>query len=172
MNEMLQVIIVGLKFIVPSIMLWFPLFGLWGNFVLDVIDGDILLALGMEENVYQVVDKFADLISYIFMLILGIRWGIKNTVIVLFVYRLIGQILFFITGNEIYFFLFQNFLEPLMLIYVLLILMKKSENKAFIVYRKHIILIWIGIFLYKFLNEWYLHYANIDISLIIFGFTG
>lgn len=153
-------------------MLKFPFFGLWGNYVLDVIDGDILLSLGMQESTYQLLDKSTDFISYIFMLILGLRWSIRKTVILLFVYRITGQILYFVTGNELIFFYFQNFLEPLMMIYALILFRQKNEKQAYEVYKKHLILIWAIILIYKIWNEWYLHFANIDLSLLFFGFSG
>ena len=70
------------------------------------------------------------------------------------------------------FFYFQNFLEPLVMIYVLLIFKQKSETKAFQTYSKHLLLIWLIILGYKLWNEWYLHFANFDLSLLLFGFTG
>ncbi|MBI2011947.1 hypothetical protein HYS91_04215 [Candidatus Daviesbacteria bacterium] len=113
MNTILEIIVISLKFLIPPLMLIFPFYSLWGNYFLDVVDGDILLSLGMSAVTYQVIDKFADFISYIFMLILGLRWQIKKIIVILFIYRIIGQVLFFITGNELVFFYFQNFLEPL-----------------------------------------------------------
>lgn len=168
----IQIFIIFLKLAIPASMLVFPLFGLWGNYLLDIVDGDLLQGLGLSDNLYQTIDKSADLISYIFMLILAWRWQIKKTVLVLFIYRLIGQLLFFITGNEIFFFYFQNFLEPLLLIYVLIIFKQKSEKKAYLTYLKHWKLLWIIVIAYKLWNEWYLHFANIDLSTILFGVNG
>jgi hypothetical protein len=172
METLLLGIIISLKFLIPSYMLINPLVGLWGNYILDVIDGDILLSLGMIDETYQSLDKFADLIAYVFMFILARRWRIRKTVTVLFFYRLIGQLGFFIAGDERIFFLFQNFLEPLMLIYVLIILKQKSEEKAYAVYRKYIWLWWGIILAYKIWEEWRIHVANFDLSLFLFGVTG
>lgn len=172
MNLFLQYFVISLKFIVPALMLLFPFQAVWANYFLDVVDGDILLQLGMDDTSYQTIDKFADYISYIFMLILGWRWSIKKTATILFAYRTIGQILFFLTRNEMVFFYFQNFLEPLMMIYTLLVFKQKSEEKAYATYKKHFILIWIIILAYKIWNEWYLHLANIDLSQFFFGFSG
>ena len=169
----LQVFIVVLKFLIPLIMFKVPFVGAWGNYLLDVVDGDILLSLGMGEYLYQTIDKIADYFSYIVMLVVGIRWRIKNTIIVLFLYRTVGQVLFFITRNEIMFFIFQNFLEPLVMIYALLIFIKKGKGEqAHMSYKKHLILIWGIIVIYKVWNEWYLHYANIDLSTLFFGING
>lgn len=58
-----------------------------------------------------------------------------------------------------------------MLIYVLLIFKQKSEEKAYITYKKYFIHIWGAILAYKLWNEWYLHYENLDLSLLLFGVT-
>lgn len=166
-------IVIALKFIVPTLLLKFPFPAAWGNYFLDVIDGDILQALGMQENTYQLIDKGADLFSYVFMLLLGLRWSIKKVIIVLFAYRLIGQLLFFATGNELVFFYFQNFLEPLVMAYALLLFLNKNnETKAYAAYKKYFLLIWGIIIAYKVWNEWYLHFANIDLSTFFFGIDG
>lgn len=165
-------VIVLLKFLIPVLLLWFPFQASWGNYFLDVIDGDILLELGMGESTYQVVDKVADYFSYIFMLLLGLRWRIKNTIVALFIYRTIGQFLFFATRNEMMFFYFQNFLEPLVMIYTLILFRQKKEERAYQTYKKHFVLIWVIILGYKLWNEWYLHFANIDLSTFFFGVTG
>lgn len=172
MTFFLQILTVALKFVVPSLMLRYPFPAVWANYFLDVIDGDILLSLGLSDYTYQTIDKFADYYSYIFMLILGLRWNIKKIIIILFAYRTIGQILFFVTRNELVFVLFQNFLEPLVMTYSLIIFIQGSEKKAFRVYKRHFILIWLIVIGYKLWNEWYLHFANIDLSLMFFGFTG
>ncbi len=172
MESILLGIVIALKFLIPPLMLLRPIPSLWANYVLDVIDGDILLSLGMAENIYQNVDKFADLVSYVFMFLAGRRWQIRKTIAILFVYRFIGQILFFVTGDERIFFLFQNFLEPLMLIYALILFKQKSEKKAYEVYKKHLWKIWGIILIYKVWEEWRIHLANFDLSLFFFGFTG
>lgn len=165
-------IIIALKFIVPATLLVFPFQAAWLNYFLDVIDGDLLMSFGLDDRTYQTVDKVADYFSYIFMLLLGLRWRIKKIIIGLFIYRSIGQLLFFITRDEMMFFYFQNFLEPLVMIYALLIFKQKSEEKAFQTYSKHKVIIWAIIFGYKIWNEWYLHFANIDLSTIFFGING
>lgn len=172
MPSFFAIILIVLKIAIPATMLIFPLFGMWGNYLLDIIDGDLLQGLGISDNLYQTIDKTTDLISYFFMLALGLRWHIRKTIIILFVYRFIGQILFFTTRNEMVFFFFQNFLEPLMLIYVLLIFKQKSETKAYQTYQKHLKIIWVIVIAYKLWNEWYLHLANIDLSTLFFGFNG
>lgn len=172
MHIALQVFVIFLKFLVPALMLKFPFQAVWGNYLLDVLDGDILMSLGINDYLYQTIDKFADYWSYIFMLILGLRWNIKKIIIFLFAYRTIGQILFFATRNEQVFLVFQNFLEPLVMAYSLIIFKQKTEAEAFQTYKRHFKLIWAIVIGYKLWNEWYLHFANIDLSQLFFGFTG
>ena len=169
----LATLVVSLKFVVPSLMLRFPFAGAWGNFVLDSVDGDVLLELGVTEETYQTIDKAADYFSYVMMLIVGLRWRIKRPIVLLFVYRTVGQGLFFLTRKEIVFLCFPNFLEPMVLSYTLLLFRHKGrEPQAYVAYRRHRGPIWIAIIAYKVWNEWCLHSANIDLSERVFGFTG
>jgi hypothetical protein len=166
-------LVMSFKFIVPSLMLRFPFVGAWGNYVLDSVDGDILLELGVSDETYQTIDKAADYFSYIIMLHVGLTWRIKHLIALLFMYRTIGQALFFKTRNEIVFMYFPNFLEPLVLTYTFLLARNKgSEEQAYAAYRNHLGLIWSFIIAYKVWNEWALHAANIDLSERVFGFTG
>lgn len=165
-------IIVALKFLLPLLMPWCPFPAVWGNYVLDVIDGDLLGSLGLTNDTYQLLDKSADYVSYVMMLALAWRWRIRKEALYLFIYRTIGQILFFATGNEIALFYFQNFLEPLIMSYTLLLVRLKSEENAYAFYRKHLIVMWTIIVLYKLWNEYMLHFANIDLSAFLFGING
>lgn len=171
-QSFLTVIIILGKVLVPCLIWWFPFVGMWGNYVLDIVDGDILQFLGMSDATYQLIDKSADLWSYVVMLVVGWRWHLRKTIVVLFAYRLIGQILFFVTGNELMFVYFQNFLEPLLLIYTAIWLKVGSETQAFRVYKKYWWQIWLLVVAYKVWNEWYLHFANIDLSQYLFGING
>lgn len=165
--------VIALKFVVPSLLPRFPFLSAWGNYVLDSVDGDMLLELGLSDETYQTIDKAADYYSYVMMLIVGLRWRIRRLIALLFIYRSIGQALYFLTRKEMVFIYFPNFLEPLVLIYSLLLSRHKGlEPRAYASYQSHRGLIWIIIIGYKLWNEWYLHLANIDLSERIFGVTG
>ncbi len=116
----MKVIIIGVivvaKFAIPVLIVRFPFAAGWANFVLDTVDGDLLIPLGLEDGPYQLIDKAADWCTYVGMVFVAREWTIKRTIVALFVFRTVGQLLFFITGEEIIFF-FPNFLEPLFLIY-------------------------------------------------------
>jgi len=154
-------------------MVRFPFAGAWSTYVLDNVDGDVLLELGLPEETYQTIDKTADYFAYVVMLIVGRRWRIKRLIALLFVHRTFGQALFFTTRNERAFFAFPNFLEPLVLIYTFLLFRHQGrEPEAYAAYQRHKTPIWIAIITYKLWNEWSLHVANIDLSERIFGITG
>jgi len=124
------VIIILLKFAVPVAIVFFPFVAGWANFMLDTIDGDILIPLGLADSPYQLIDKIADWATYVGMVLAAwkFKWGIRKWIYGLFVFRSIGQLTFLITGNERLFFYFPNFLEPLFLIYATIFFLKKPTN--------------------------------------------
>ena len=163
MSTVIIVVIIALKFILPVLYLYFPFAAGWGNFVLDTIDGDILIPAGLDDPTYQPIDKIADYVAYIFMVIWAWKRPIRKEMTATFLLRTIGQALFFITGQEIVFFYFPNLVEPLFLIYVTIGRFRGYEN-AHEIYRKYIWTIWIAILVYKFQDEYFTHVANLDRS--------
>ena len=163
-------IIVLLKYAIPVAIIFVPFFAGWGNFVLDSIDGDFLLPLGLSDSIYQMIDKSADWITYVGMVIAAWRfkWGIRKWVYILFGLRTVGQLAFFATFDERVFFLFPNFLEPLFLIFATIVFFKKA--KAYDFYLKHKVAIWLGVIIYKMQDEYITHISNIDRTEIISKF--
>ena len=161
------VVVVALKYLLPVALIPFPFVAGWGNFVLDSVDGDILIPLGLPDVVYQRIDKSADWVTYLFMVAAAWRWPIRRVVIALFLFRSVGQALFFRTENEFVFFLFPNFLEPLFLGYATIAFFRGADAPAF--YRRHAVAIWAVVILYKMQDEWITHVSNLDRSELIRG---
>ncbi len=157
------VIIVILKFLLPILYLQFPFAAGWANFVLDTVDGDILIPAGLSDATYQPIDKIADYVAYVFMFLWGWKQKIRREIAATFILRTVGQILFFVTNNEIVFFYFPNLLEPLFLIYVT-IARVKGWDKVHEIYVRRAWPIWLFIFAYKLQDEYFTHVANIDRS--------
>jgi hypothetical protein len=155
-------VVVALKFALPVLHMPFPFAAGWANLLLDMADGDILMPLGVAEDVYQRIDKAADWVTYIFMLIAGWRWPVRRWLIVLFVYRSIGQAAFFLTEDERVFFLFPNFLEGLFLGYASIRAFRRADAHNF--YDRHRFAVWGVIVLYKLQDEWVTHIAQADRS--------
>jgi hypothetical protein len=154
------VVIVAAKFIVPVLIVPFPFAAGWANFVLDTVDGDLLIPLGLEDSTYQPIDKVADWATYVGMAVAARKWRVRKIIWVLFAFRTVGQILFLVTGEEIVFFFFPNFLEPFFLIYATIRHFRKDE--VFDVYTRHRWAIWIFVVLYKMQDEWVTHVGNVD----------
>lgn len=161
MGMTLIIIVIALKFILPVLYLYFPFAAGWGNFVLDSVDGDILIPAGLDNHLYQNIDKAADWVAYLFMFIWGWRKPIRREISAMFALRTVGQVIFFLTQNEIVFFWFPNFLEPLFLVYVTIAQFKGWE-RAQEIYRRRIWLIWILIIIYKMQDEYFTHVGNVD----------
>ena len=166
---MINLLIIGavilLKFALPVGIVFFPFAAGWANFVLDSIDGDILIPAGLADTNYQLIDKIADWCTYVAMAVCAwrARWKIRKWIYGLFAFRSIGQILFLVTRDERWFFYFLNFLEPLFLIYATTIFFKKfNEAAAFAYFVKHKVALIFLIVIYKMQDEYFTHIANID----------
>lgn len=171
---MLNIIAIGfiafLKFAIPIAIVFSPFIAGWTNFILDTIDGDILIPLGLNDQAYQPLDKISDWATYIGMVFAAwkFKWGIRKWIYGLFAFRSIGQLAFLATSDERLFFFFPNFLEPLFLVYATIFFIKKTnELKTFTFYLKHKLVIWIFVIAYKMQDEYITHIANIDRSDII-----
>jgi hypothetical protein len=139
----------------------------WANFALDSVDGDLLVPLGLSDHAYQPIDKAADWVSYVFMVVAARRWPIRKAAIALFGLRSVGQALFFATGDERVFFIFPNLLEPLFLGYATIRFFKDDAAPAF--YARHRVAIWTVVVLYKLQDEWVTHIGNVDRTELIRG---
>ena len=97
-------LIIAAKFVVPLLIVRFPFAAGWANFVLDGIDGDLLVPLGLPNEVYQPVDKVSDWVTYVAIVIVGYRnaWPTRRLMLGLFLFRSIGQLGFLLTGNELF----------------------------------------------------------------------
>ena len=162
---MLIAVVVALKYLLPLLLIPLPFLAGWANFVLDSADGELLIPLGLSDPVYQQIDKSADYVTYICMVVAAWRWPMRRVVIALFALRTVGQALFFITGDEIVFFLFPNFLEPLFLVYATILFLKRADAPTF--FARHAIVIWVLIVAYKLQDEFITHVANVDRSELI-----
>lgn len=105
-------------------------------------------------NYYQKIDKVADIVCYLFILIYFYQFKILNNywiylILLLFFIRLIGSYLFIITNSQKYLFYFPNFFLEITLTLSFII------NLPFL-YRYRF-LIFIFIFIFKIIQEYYLH---------------
>jgi hypothetical protein len=167
------VLIVAAKFVLPLLIIRFPFAAGWANFALDGIDGDLLIPLGLPNEIYQPVDKISDWVTYVAIVVVGYRnqWPIRRLMLGLFVFRSIGQIAFLVTEEELFLALFPNFLEPLFLVSASLLAWQRAvrhqpdwQERGFAVLHRYRWPIGVVIVLYKLQDEYFTHVGNIDRS--------
>ncbi|HEY7738454.1 MAG TPA: hypothetical protein VIC63_05420 [Candidatus Limnocylindria bacterium] len=167
------VLIVAAKFVLPLLILRFPFAAGWANFALDGVDGDLLIPLGLPNEVYQPVDKITDWVTYVAIVVFAFRsqWPIRRLMLGLFVFRSIGQVLFLVTENELFLAFFPNFLEPLFLVTISMLTWQRVvrhasdwRERGFSLLFKHKWLIGTLIVLYKLQDEYFTHVGNVDRS--------
>jgi hypothetical protein len=167
------VLIVAAKFVLPLLIIRFPFAAGWANFALDGIDGDLLIPLGLPNEIYQPVDKISDWVTYVAIVVVGYRnqWPIRRLMLGLFVFRSIGQVAFLVTEEELFLALFPNFLEPLFLVSASLLAWQRAvrhqpdwQERGFAVLHRYRWPIGVVIVLYKLQDEYFTHVGNIDRS--------
>lgn len=164
-------VVLALKFLVPVLTVFFPFAGGWANFVLDSVDGDLLIPLGLANETYQPIDKIADWVTYIAIVVLAYRsqWPVRRLMAGLFVFRSVGQLAFLLTGNELMLFFFPNFLEPLFLVIATILFVKRVvarrsdwREAAFATVSRRAWWIGAGVIIYKMQDEYLTHVSNVD----------
>ena len=115
------------------LILFNPVWGFFLTVFFDFWDGYfyemIPRLVEMPRPTYQEYDKFQDWIGYIFMFVVGIKYGLFNILALLLVYRLVGQMIFLKIKKQAVFVVFTNFFEATFLWYVILPLM--NVNPAY-----------------------------------------
>jgi hypothetical protein len=166
-------LIIAAKFGLPLLIIRFPFAAGWANFVLDGVDGDLLIPLGLLDPAYQPIDKITDWVTYVAIVIVAFRndWPTRRLMLGLFLFRSIGQTGFLLTGNELLLALFPNFLEPLFLVTATILAWERAvrhvpdwQARGFALLHRWRWPIGIVIVIYKLQDEWFTHVANIDRS--------
>jgi hypothetical protein len=147
----------------PLIFVW-PLPAIILSVILDIIDGDFACKV-VSKTKYQLIDKNLDLWWFINIIIfVFIRYPqYKLLLSILFVYRLIGQLMFNYSNNRKYLVLFPNFFEWIFF----LIFLGKNYFPNIIVGQNFYVYI-IFICTIKIFQEWFLHVGDYSIKEIIF----
>ena len=111
-----------------------------------------LITLGGVRN-YQFLDKFLDLFYIAYFLIIALRWKklLRNISILLFVFRILGFVLFEFFQNRLILFIFPNVFEFWFLGITLLFLLKSNITN------RKIIIVLVITTLLKMIQEYILH---------------
>jgi hypothetical protein len=155
------IIIFGLRFLVPLTIFRWPLWGALASLIIDALDTNIVKLFGVEIPDYTLTDKYFDTYYLTIELIVSLRWFNKlarNTSIVLYVLRLIGLILFRITGAQYLLFIFPNLFENFFIFYVLWQkLGKETKDRVWLNSLKKLFIVLFILWLLKIPQELVLH---------------
>lgn len=141
----------------PLIFIW-PTITVILSFLLDAIDGDIA-AHYVSKDRYQTIDKTVDFWVYIFEMTYA--WvnfeQFKFLLLGLFLWRLAGMILFYITSNRRLFIVFGNYFESVF--FVIFFGFTKPPVFYFAI---------VLVSLIKLFQEWFIHVADLSVREDIF----
>jgi len=168
MNKFLYYLIVTLRILVaPLIFIW-PLISVILSFFLDVIDIEFASRKILTLNEYERYDKALDLWWY--FNVMTFSWfhltNYRFLLLILFIFRTGGEIIFFIKNDRRIFFLFPNFFENIFFLIFFSIYFKQLH---FLLDKKYIFLSLSSVIIVKIFQEWWVHIAQISIPEHFFG---
>ena len=114
--------------------------GIFLAWVSDKPDGYLTFRLGWKFKKYHRLDKILDYWWYIIILIYSFRLVIFPTILVLFLFRSIGQIISLVSAKEKYLLLFPNCLEVFFALYLVFSYLLPNYLWLFTSYNKLIII--------------------------------
>ncbi len=141
----------------PFIFVW-PTVTVILSFLLDVIDGDFAVSV-VSKRQYRSIDKAVDFWVCVFeMAYAWIYFGqFKFFLLALFLWRLVGLLLFYITQNQRLFVIFGNYFENVF--FVVFFGFTTPPVFYFAV---------VLVTLIKFVQEWFIHVAELSVREDIF----
>lgn len=168
MNKFVYYLIVVLRIIsAPLIFIW-PLPAIILSFFLDFIDIEFASRKVLTLSEYERYDKALD--SWWYLNVMIFSWfqlpSYKFILLILFIFRTIGEIIFFIKNDRRIFFLFPNFFENIFMLIFFSIYFQQLHfllGKRFIFFSLAIVVI------SKIFQEWWVHIAQISIPEHFFG---
>lgn len=168
MNRFLYFFIVFLRIITAPLVFIWPLPAIILSFFLDSIDIEFASQKVLTLAEYERWDKALDLWWYLNAMIFG--WFsfpyFKYFLLFLFVFRLIGDLIFFLKGDRRILFLFPNFFENVFLLISLSLFIKPLN---FLLDGKYFLTSLTVVILLKIFQEWWIHVALISIPEKFFG---
>lgn len=157
-----QLIVIGLRLVIPLMILWRPLPGSIIAMLLDAFDVVIVEFFGpggMGDH-YHSIDKALDLYYLSLQAWVALSWDdkrIRLVAISLFLYRLVGVVIFEITGWRPTMFIFPNLFEH----WFLFVLIRNSFFPGLLLDSWKRIATWLAIlYIPKVVQEYILHVAQ------------
>lgn len=158
------IVIILIRLLVPLVIFRWALFGGILAIIADNLDVVILDALHVSNfGPYNQTDKILDLYYLAIECVVSLRWQNKlarNTSIFLFIYRLIGTIIYEITNIRGLLFIFPNLFENFFIFYLIY---KKIIKKDRLTSIKAILVVNFLLLIPKEFQEYMLHVAEFPI---------
>lgn len=151
-------VVIALRLIIPLSILRWPLAGGLLCMVMDAVDVVLITALNRGEfSSYHTTDKMLDVYYLSFEAFVSLRW--KNTLarktsIILFIYRIIGFVLFETLKIRAILFIFPNLFENFYIFYLAWLKIFKKDP---VTSRKNLTIILIVLLIPKLAQEYLLH---------------
>jgi hypothetical protein len=147
------------RLLAPVLILSWPFWGIVATMFVDTVDWKFIQVVTSSDNIaYQAWDKMMDLYSWIFILWILRSWKdvwARKVAIMLFGYRLIGMILFWITGRKSLLFFFPNVFENFVIL--TLLLFWQSNKQKLGLSRSNKIIMLLVLIVPKFIHEYFQH---------------
>ncbi len=151
----------------PLIFLW-PLISIILSFFLDIIDIEFASRGILTLSEYERSDKALDLWWYSNAMLFS--WFYlpyyRLFLLTLFIFRIVGDAIFFLKNNRRIFFLFPNFFENIFLLIFFSLYFKQLN---FLLDKKYFFISISIAIIIKIFQEWWIHIAQISISEDFFG---
>lgn len=155
----------GIRIAAVFLLWWNFLVAVVVNFVLDAVDGDILSKFRIKRGWYQKYDKYLDdwwyVVLFVYML-MNVERGLVFTILVyLFVWRMIGSLLFEFTNWEWLLMFFPNVFNFGVILWVLMPGLFSLVGAW-----------WVfgGLLVFTLVREWMLHISKIDMTHFLLPF--
>jgi hypothetical protein len=151
----------------PLIFIW-PLPAIILSFFLDIIDIEFASRNVLTLKEYERYDKALDLWWYLNVMIFSWFYlpNFKLFLLTLFIYRIIGNIIFFFKNDRRIFFLFPNLFES---IFLLIFFSLNFTQLNFLLDENYFLFSLLTVTILKILQEWWIHIAQISIPERFFG---
>lgn len=156
-----------IRFLSAFLIFYFPIVTILAQFLLDAIDGEYASKKVLSNRSYELIDKIFDTYWYLillFYLYLTIPEYFQ-IVLLLFVYRLVGVVLYMIHDERKYLFYFANLFQGPA---CLLIIINSWPQLEFLITSWYFIYFVIGFILSKFAQEYFLHVKKASFIEVVF----
>lgn len=164
MNKLIYFFIIFFRLLSAPLIFISPLSAIILSVFLDIIDADFAYQV-ISKKKYELIDKNLDLWWFInIMIYSALNFpDYKIYLLFLFIFRAIGQLIYYLTNSRRILIFFPNFFE-----WIFFLIFIGKNYFPIILTTQNYILISLSIVIIKIIQEWFLHVADLSIKEIVF----